>query len=151
MTRMLVALALVMTFSLAYRADESIQVTAAESDCASETDQVPCLAEQGDSMAMYVMGRRAYDAGRKSGDFTEALEWAFKVVKLNKRIGSQMLKMLYLQMGGGVHRDFIQAYIWISEAIASDEKYGYLVPWRERLASKMSPAQLEQAKRLTVD
>ena len=151
MTRMLVALALVMTFSLAYRADESIQVTAAESDCASETDQVPCLAEQGDSMAMYVMGRRAYDAGRKSGDFTEALEWALKVVKLNKRIGNQMLKMLYLQMGGGVHRDFIQAYIWISEAIASDEKYGYLVPWRERLASKMSPEQLEQAKRLTVD
>ncbi len=151
MKPILLALALMMTSTLAPWADDFAGARAAETDCASETDQVPCLAEKGDSMAMYVMGRRAYDAGRKSGDFTEALEWALKVVKLNKRIGNQMLKMLYLQMGGGVHRDFIQAYIWISEAIASDEKYGYLVPWRERLASKMSPEQLEQAKRLTVD
>ena len=151
MKPILLALALILTTTLAPWTYNNVLVNAAEPDCASETDQVPCLAEKGDSMAMYVMGRRAYDAGRKSGDFTEALEWALKVVKLNKRIGNQMLKMLYLQMGGGVHRDFVQAYVWISEAIASDEKYGYLVPWRKRLAAKMSPEQLEQAKRLTAD
>ena len=150
MKPLLLALALMTTFTLAPWAD-FVLVNAADPDCASETDKVPCLAEKRDAMAMYVMGRRAYDAGRKSGDFTEALEWAFKVVKVNKRIGNQMLKMLYLQMGGGVHRDFVQAYLWISEAIASDEKYGYLVPWRKRLAAKMSPEQLEQAKRLAAD
>ena len=151
MKPILLTLALMMIFTLAPWADDFVLVKAADPDCASETDKVPCLAEKRDPMAMYMMGRRAYDAGRKSGDLTEALVWAFKVVKVNQRIGNQMLKMLYLQMGGGVHRDFVQAYLWISEAIASDEKYGYLVPWRKRLAAKMSPEQLEQATRLAAD
>lgn len=53
--------------------------------------------------------------------------------------------MVYMQLGWGAHRDYVQAYSWLSEGIADGVKY--LVTWREKLIAKMTPDQLAQAKK----
>ncbi len=142
-------LLLALTLLMAFWTGEFVPATAAEPDCPPAPDKVPCLAERGDPMAMYVMGRRAFADGRESGDLTEALQWALKAAEKGYRSGNMLLKMVYLQMGEGTHRDFVQAYVWLSEAI--DKGDDYLLAWRKRLAGKMTPEQLAQAESLTVD
>ena len=123
-----------------------VHATATDPDCISEEDKVPCLAAKDDPMAMYMMGRRAYEAGRVSGDFTEALAWGQKVIKLRRHTGNMMLKMVYLQLGAGAHRDYVQAHVWLREAIDASEANLYLIPWLERLEAKMEPEQIDRAK-----
>ena len=128
-----------------------VHVTAADPDCASEEDKVPCLAAKGDPMAMYMMGRRAYEGARVSGDFTEALAWGQKVIKVRRHTGNMMLKMVYLQLGAGEHRDYVQAHVWLREAIDRREENLYLIPWLERLEARMEPEQIERAKQLAAN
>lgn len=142
-------LALLVAMTLCHGA--IVHATATDPDCVSEADRIPCLAAQGDIMAMYVMGRRAYDAGRLDGDFTEALAWGQKVIKERRHTGKMLLKMVYLQLGTGVHRDYVQAHVWLREAIDSSEANLYLVPWLERLEAKMEPEQIERAKQLAAN
>jgi hypothetical protein len=96
-------------------------------------------------MAMYAVGRKAYDDGRQSGDFTEALSWSRKLAAAKEKNGERLLKMVYLQLGWGAHRDYVQAYVWLSEAIAGGDDY--LVQWRKMLVDKMTPEQVAQAKK----
>ena len=117
-------------------------------DCIAEEDKVPCLAERGDPMAMYMMGRRAYEGARTTGDFTEALAWGQKVIKVRRHTGNMLLKMVYLQLGSGGHRDPVQAHVWLRQAIDNSEANLYLVPWLERLEAKMRPEEIERARNL---
>ncbi len=128
-----------------------VHATATDPDCVSEADKVPCLAAKGDPMAMYVMGRRAYDAGRVSGNLTEALAWGQRVVKVRRHTGNMLLKMVYLQLGEGVHHDYVQAHVWLREAIDSSEANLYLIPWLERLEAKMETQQIERARELAAN
>ena len=123
-----------------------VHATAADPDCAAEADKVPCLAAKDDPMAMYMMGRRAYEGARLSGDYTEALAWGQKVIRVRRHTGNMLLKMVYLQLGSGEHRDYVQAHVWLREAIDSSEANLYLIPWLERLEARMEPEQIERAK-----
>ena len=116
--------------------------------CAAEEDKVPCLAALEDPMAMYMMGRRAYEGGRTTGDFTDALAWGRKIIKVRRHTGNMLLKMVYLQLGAGEHRDYVQANAWLRQAIDAREDNMYLIPWLERLETRMEPEQIEKAKRL---
>lgn len=149
MTRTVIAFAIVMASTIAICAGGVVQVTAAEPDCPSGEEWAACRAQQGDPLAMYVMGRRAYEAGRRSGDMTEALDWALKVVQAGDKNGERLLKMVYLQLGWGTHRDLVQAYVWLSQGIAKGDDY--VVPLRKQLTEKMSPEQLAQARNLARD
>ena len=140
---LLFALALLAAMFLSH--DATVQATA---DCVAEEDKVPCLAAKGDPMAMYMMGRRAYEGARTSGDFTEALAWGQKVIRVRRHTGNMLLKMVYLQLGAGGHRDPVQAHVWLRQAIDSSEGNLYLVPWLERLEAKMQPEQIERARTL---
>ena len=120
----------------------------AATECVAEEDKVPCLASKGDPMAMYMMGRRAYEGARTSGDFTEALAWGQKVIRVRWHTGNMLLKMVYLQLGAGQHRDHVQAHVWLRQAIDSSEDNLYLIPWLERLEVKMKPEEIEKAKSL---
>lgn len=128
-----------------------VYATAVDPDCVSDEDKVPCLAAKGDPMAMYMMGRRAYEGARVSGDFTEALAWGQKIIKVRRHTGNMLLKMVYLQLGGGEHRDYVQAHVWLREAIDSSEANLYLIPWLERLEARMEPEQIERAKQLAAN
>lgn len=103
-----------------------------------------CKAENGDAMAMYMVGREAYQAGRESGDLGEAFVWAQKARDAGYRGGRMLLKMVYVQMGEGTHHDYVEAHRWLSEAIAAGEDY--LEPWRRRLEKKMTADQLAAAQ-----
>ena len=129
----------------------TVHATATDLDCVTEEDKVPCLAAKDDPMAMYMMGRRAYEGARISGDFTEALAWGRKVIKVRRHTGNMLLKMVYLQLGAGGHRDYVQAHVWLREAIDSSEENLYLVPWLERLEAKMEPEQIERAEQLAAN
>ena len=67
---------------------------------------------------VYVLGRNAYESGRESGDFTEALRLARQLDASGDKNGDRLLKMVYLQLGWGGHTDYVQAYVWLSEAMA---------------------------------
>jgi hypothetical protein len=119
--------------------------TAAETQCPSDDNSAPCQAAKSDRMAVYVLGRNAYDNARTSGDFSEALALSRKLAAQGDRNGERLLKMVYLQLGWGAHRDYVQAYVWLSEGIAGGADY--LVRWRKILEEKMTPDQVAEAKK----
>jgi len=120
--------------------------TAAETQCPSEDNSAPCQADKDDRMALYVEGRNAYDNARMSGDFSDALALSRQLAARQDKNGERLLKMVYLQLGWGSHRDYVQAYVWLSEGIAGGADY--LVRWRQILAEKMTPDQLAEAKKM---
>ena len=120
--------------------------SAAETECASEDDSALCQSDKSDRMAVYVRGRNAYDNARTSGDFSEAFALARQLAAQGDKNGERLLKMVYLQLGWGAHRDYVQAYVWLSEGIAGGADY--LVRWRQILAEKMTPEQVAEAKKM---
>jgi len=116
-----------------------------EAGCPSGDQWLACRARAGDQGAMYSLGRNAYEAARSSGDFSEAFDWARRLDKLGDKNGERLLKMVYMQMGWGNHRDYVQAYVWLSEGINGGADY--LVQWRKMLAEKMTAEQLATARK----
>ena len=119
---------------------------AAEAQCTSDDDSAACRADIDGRMAVYVKGRNAYDKARVSGDFSEALALSRQLSAQGDKNGERLLKMVYLQLGWGAHRDYVQAYVWLSEGIAGGADY--LVRWRQILAEKMTFEQLVEAKKM---
>jgi hypothetical protein len=115
-----------------------------EAECPTGDEWLACRARTGDRNAMYALGRNAYEAARTSGDFSEALDWARKLNALGEKNGERLLKMVHLQLGWGGHRDYVQAYVWLTEAIAAG--HDYVRPLRRQLEEKMTPEQLAQAR-----
>ena len=117
-----------------------------DAECPSGDGWLACRAQAGDPGAMYAVGRNAYESARTSGDYSEAMDWARKLNAMKDKNGERLLKMVYMQLGWGGHRDYVQAYAWLSEGIAGGEDY--LVKWRKTLAEKMTPEQLAAAKKV---
>lgn len=145
--RSIVGLAISFVLAVVPVASGISPATAAETECPSEDDSAPCQSDKSDRMAVYVRGRNAYDNARTSGDFSEAFALARQLAAQGDRNGERLLKMVYLQLGWGAHRDYVQAYVWLSEGIAGGADY--LVRWRQILAEKMTPDQVAKAKKMT--
>ncbi len=96
---------------------------AAAAECPPGPEGNLCKAENGDPLAMYMVGRRAYLEGRETGDLAEAFDWAWRSKEAGYLGGRMLLKMIYLQMGDGFHRDYVQAHRWLSEAIEGGDDY----------------------------
>jgi hypothetical protein len=150
MRRKSTVLAMLTALALAIDSGASGPARAAgASDCPPGDGWIACRAQAGDPAAMYAVGRNAYEAGRTSGNFSEALDWARKLDATGDKNGERLLKMTYLQLGWGGHHDYVQAYVWLSEGIAGGADY--LVKWRKTLAEKMTPEQLAAAKKRVGD
>ena len=115
------------------------------SECAPLPAGMKCAAENGDPRAMYMVGREAYEKARETGDFSEAHMWATRAKEAGFLGGKMLYKMVHLQAGAGLHRDFVEAHGWLSAAIEGGADY--LVPWRRRLEAKMTDDQIAQARR----
>ncbi len=144
--RTFAGLAVSLALMLAPGSGGIVCVTAAETECPPGDGWVDCQAEQGDLMAVYVKGREAYETARTSGDFSEALALSRQLVAKGDKNGERLLKMVYLQLGWGAHRDYVQAYVWLSEGIVGGADY--LLASRKTLVQKMTPEQLAEAKKL---
>ena len=116
----------------------------AAQQCPPLPEGMMCAAENGDPRAMYLVGREAYDEARKTGDFSEAYMWAKRAKEADFLGGKMLYKMVHLQAGDGLHRDFVEAHQWLSLAI--DDGAEYLIPWRQRLEAKMTNEQIAQAR-----
>lgn len=120
----------------------------AEPACASD-DEAVCKAEKDERVAQYSKGRNAYENARTTGDFGESYAIARKLAATGDKNGERLLKMVHIQLGSGAHKDFVQAYGWLSEGIADGLEY--VTVWRKRLTGKMSPEQISEAKKLVGD
>jgi hypothetical protein len=148
MTRSRIGLAILLAFASAPWFGGIARLSAAEDAACPEGDEwVECKAKAGDRMAIYVLGRNAYESARESGDFSEALRLSRQLAVTGDKNGERLLKMVHMQLGWGAHKDYVQAYVWLSEAIAGGSDY--LVTWREMLTEKMTPEQLAKAKERT--
>lgn len=113
-------------------------------DCPKGEGWLECRAAAGDKLAIYRLGRTAYENARESGDFTEALRLARQLNAAGDKNGERLLTMVHLQLGWGTHKDFVQAYAWLVEDLATDEEH--IPKMLKQLAAKMTPDQLDQTK-----
>ena len=143
MKRKLTGLAVTFVLSMAFTLN-GICVANAEPACATD-DEAACKAEKDARMAMYSAGRNAYENARTSGNFTEAYSVARQLASSGDKNGERLFKMVNMQLGWGAHKDWVQAYLWLSKGIADGVDYVPL--WRDKLAEKMSPEQLAEAKK----
>ncbi|MCC7548634.1 MAG: hypothetical protein IT532_12790 [Burkholderiales bacterium] len=143
---LLAALWVVGAFGAARALAAEPQHAPVRADCPAGDAYIDCMAVAGDRMAIYVQGRTAYEHARETGDFSDALRLSRQLASLGDRNGERLLKMTHMQLGWGAHKDFPQAYAWLTVAIRGGEDY--LVRWRDMLAEKMTPEQLAQGKAL---
>jgi hypothetical protein len=118
----------------------------AQPDCPKGEGWVECRAAAGDKLAIYRLGRTAYENARESGDFTEALRLARQLNASGDKNGERLLKMVHLQLGWGTHKDYVQAYAWLVEDMSKNDEH--LPKMLKQLAEKMTPEQITQAKAL---
>lgn len=119
---------------------------AEETTCPEGDGWLECRAAAGDQRAIYRLGRTAYESARESGDFSEALRLSRQLAAAGDKNGERLLKMVHIQLGWGAHKDYVQAYVWLSEDMPGDDDY--VGKWRNVLTEKMTPEQLEKAKSL---
>ncbi|MDH3194959.1 MAG: hypothetical protein OEL78_01455 [Hyphomicrobiales bacterium] len=58
------------------------------------------------------------------------------------------LALMYAR-GTGVQQDYVQAYMWMSMAIAQGNNH--MVKHRAKIAKEMTPAQIARARRLSLE
>lgn len=117
-----------------------------EINCPEGDGWLECRAAAGDRLAIYRLGRMAYDKARETGDFSEPLRVGRELVAQHDKNGERLLKMTHLQLSWGHHKDNVQAYAWLVE----DQKKGmdYLDKLIRDLGDRMTPDELAKAKEL---
>lgn len=116
--------------------------------CMEETQQK--CDEKNQNLDTYIKAHDAFDRGRESGDLSEARALALKLIANNDaRHGKTLLKYIYMQIGMGTHRNYVEAYRWINADLASGTKYNRLdlERTRDRLAKLMTPEQIAEANK----
>ena len=110
------------------------------------------LADQGDAAAqsnlvvMYANGRGVPQ------DYAAAVAWARKAAEQGNADAQSNLGTMYAS-GRGVPQDYVQAYKWYDLAAALPpalwtEMHQIAVKSRDRVAAKMTPAQIAEAQKL---
>ena len=105
---------------------------------------------KGDADAQFDLGKN-YEAGRigLKKDFVQAEHWYREAAYQGEPFAQASLAILY-GFGKGVPQDLIQAYMWY-ELAASGTTGGdrvSIVEMRDDLAGKMTPQQLDEARKL---
>lgn len=102
-------------------------------------------AEQGHAEAQFQLGWHYQEALGVDLDETLAADWIRKAADQGHAEAQSFLGMFYA-LGRGVKRDYVQAYKWFDLSSASGFKAGSMS--RDRIAGKMTPAQISEAQRL---
>ncbi len=103
------------------------------------------LAEQGDATSQFNLGAM-YDKGLGvPQDYVQAVKWYRKAAEQGHASAQYSLGAMYAQ-GHGVTQDYVQAHTWFNLAGAQGDKVA--VTSRDRVAKRMTPAQISEAQRL---
>ncbi len=103
------------------------------------------LAEQGDADAQYRLGVMYANRDGVTQDYVQAGQWYEKAAAQGNTIAQYNLGRLYSK-GYGVPKDYVQAYKWYSLAGANGHRKA--AAYRDRLARRMTHAQMAEAQRL---
>jgi TPR repeat protein len=104
------------------------------------------LAEKGDALAQLYIAMAFHDGLGVPQDYDEAVKWCRKAADQGQKNAQAYLGLLY-EWGEGVPQDYVQAYMWLNLA-ASHERMADAVEHRDKVASKMTPAQIAEAQKL---
>lgn len=106
-------------------------------------DEKECAFEN-ESLSLFIKGRDAYDRGRETGDLSEAREIGYQLAARKNKNGRALLKMVYMEIRNGGHKNYVQAYDWVQEAMQRNETYARLdyQTVLNSLKKRMTPEQL---------
>ncbi len=130
----LTTLALVITSVPSAYAEESFVCPLEnEKECAFENE----------NLSLFIKGRDAYDRGREIGDLSEAREIGYQLAARKNKNGRVLLKMIYMEVRMGGHKNYVQAYDWVEEAMQRNESYARLdyQSVLDSLKKRMTPEQ----------
>ena len=104
-------------------------------------------AEQGHSDAQFLVGAM-YEKGEGGPqDYAQARNWYLKAAEQGHSDAQYNLGALYYT-GQGVPQDYVTAHLWFDLAASRAEGRKESADWRDRIAAKMTPAQVAEAQRL---
>jgi len=126
------------------------QVAVAEEDafvCMSG-DEAECAFEN-ESLSLFIRCQEAYNKGRETGDLTEARSLARQLLDRKNKYGKRMMRFIYVALSQGSHKNLVEAYRWLDEALANGEQYQRtdIERLRNTLAAKMTEQQLAEARK----
>ncbi len=124
-------------------------LAAADAFVCMEEKQETCD-QKNQNLDTYIKAHDAFDRGREKGDLSEARELALKLIANNDaRHGKTLMKYIYMQVGMGTHKNYVEAYRWLNADLAAGTKYSRmdLERTRERLAKLMTPEQIAEANK----
>lgn len=107
------------------------------------------LAERGDARAQYNLGLLYASGLGVAHDYQAALKWHRMAAKQGHAGAQSELAQMYAN-GQGVPQDYIRAYMWYSvaaESLSGGSKQE-VTKDRERMASRMTPAQIQKAQEM---
>lgn len=153
-TVIVVAIAVMATFlshqpALAGPPEDRLAAREAGED-ATALEKNSALAAKGDAPAQFAIGL-IYQTGRGvTQDDAQAAVWFQKAAQQGDVRAQTALGLLY-EHGRGVPRDYLEAHKWFNIAAAqltADNERAVGVKGRDRVAPKMTPAQISEAERL---
>ncbi len=114
--------------------------------CMEET-QEKCDFEN-ENMRLFIQGRDAFDRAMETGDFTETRAIGQKLAGRKNKYGNRLLKMVYVQVGFGKHKDLVQAHRWLDEEMKAGHGFARLDLEKTlaKLEALMTPEQLAEAR-----
>lgn len=135
--------------TLAYSFSGIPALAAGDAFVCMEQTQEKCDYEN-KNIDLFIKGRDAFEHGREIGDLSEARNFALELLeRKDTKHGKALMKFIYLQVGQGVHKNFVEAYRWVQADIDAGVTYPRLNLERVRdsLAEKMTQEQLAEAKK----
>jgi len=103
-------------------------------------------AERGNAHAQDSLGFVYLDGVEVRQDYAEAVKWFSKAADQGNIDAQFNLGVMY-ELGRGVPQDFVLAYVWISLVAAPGTRL-YASESRDRLAKRLTPAQIAEAQKL---
>jgi hypothetical protein len=109
-------------------------------------------ADQGEAIAQMNLGKMYHSGHGAPQDYALAMKWHRKAAEQGEAIAQALVGLMYKD-GQGVPQDYVQAHKWLNLAAArfaasQSESREQSVKSRDRVAKKMTAAQIAEAQRL---
>jgi uncharacterized protein len=100
-------------------------------------------AEQGNAIGQFSIGMTYWTGQGVPQDYAAAAIWFRKAAEQGYALAQMSLGAMYVG-GDGVPQDYVIAHMWFNLAAAGGEA----VEFRDKLAKRMTPAQIAEAQKL---
>jgi len=133
-------------YSLAYMYDKGEGI--AQDDVEAMTWYTKA-ANQDNSAAQFSLGLKYFEGRGVTQDYVKAFDWFGKAADQGDSSAQFRLGRMYAD-GRGVSQDYIQAYKWFDLCFlrSAPSDRAEVSEWRNTVAKKMTPQQIEEAQRL---